>query len=153
LRDAQDQINRLKHAGETVVSLRDILVFDPGADRQEHGAKAADVMQAVLRIVLGHKDHRIFPAGAVRDQLDRQPKRRVVVLDKARERAFRSVRKDVIGAAIVVRVIRINLRRQLASIGVFVFVLRFEYLLEAVKAAVACWIFRSLSRVRLVSVI
>src|SRR5581483_9040157 len=64
------------HAG---VLVRDEAGFDPGAGNKQHAAVGIDVIDAVLGVVLGDKDSRLFPDGGLREEVDDTAESQVVV--------------------------------------------------------------------------
>ena len=101
------------------------------------------MIEPVLGVVLDHEDDGVLPAWTLGDELDGQPQRRVVVLKESHGIPGRAVRVDVVrAAAMVVRVVQIDVARQLADSGAPVDVLSFEHLLEAPKAAEPIGLFR-----------
>src|SRR5262245_33620798 len=98
------------------MGLTHVLLLHPRADGKKDRAVSIDVIGAVLRVVFDNEDHGVFPTWAVRDKLDGQAKRGIVVLDESLERPVGSVGIDVACAAtVVVRVIQVDVLWKLAD--------------------------------------
>jgi hypothetical protein len=82
-------------------------IFERRATLEDRSV-AVDVMATILRVVFGDEVGRIFPAGAVRDELDGQAQSRIVVLHEALVGPRRTVRIDVErAAAVIVRIVQV----------------------------------------------
>src|SRR5215467_4447582 len=111
-----------------------VLMLYPGTDGNKNGSLTIPVIQAVLHVVFDHEDHRIFPAGTVRDEVHGHAKSGVIVLHKARVGPGRPVRMNVeCAAAVVVGVVQIDICREAAYVSSAIDVLSLEDLLKAAK--------------------
>src|SRR5215467_15841988 len=131
----------LKNARQAVMLFAHILMLHPWANGKENGSLAVPVIRTVLHVVLDHKDHCIFPARAMRNKIDRHAEGGIVVLHEPRIRPRRAIWENVERAtAMIVGVVKIDVRREVAHIISVVHIAGFKYLLKATKAAKPSWI-------------